>query len=103
LLEADVEEELRIGIELLGGQCLKFTVPGRRGAPDRIILMPGGLIVFVELKTIGGVLESWQKRFHTMLRSLGFRVEVLWTKEQVRAFFPTLRSTSSRHTQETAG
>lgn len=86
MLEEVVETDLVEGVEARGGECLKFTVPGRVGPPDRIVLMPGARIIFVETKAPDGVLKSWQKRFHTMLRLLGFRVEVLWTREQVQDF-----------------
>jgi hypothetical protein len=90
MLEVEIEDYLTEGVELLGGQCLKWVIPGRVGPPDRILLMPGGRIVFVELKTIGGKLEPWQKRFHLMLVELGFRVAVLWTPQQVSDFLLTL-------------
>jgi hypothetical protein len=102
LLEADVEEELRVGVELLDGECLKLTVPNRVGPTDRLVLMPRGRIVFVELKKPKGRVAPWQNRFHERMRVLGFRVEVLWTKEQVRAFFPTLRNMSSHQSREMA-
>jgi VRR-NUC domain len=88
--ENAVESYLVAGIKAKGGECPKFEVPGRKGAPDRIVLMPTALIVFVETKTIGGRLESWQERFHAMLRRLGFRVEVLWTVLQVDEFLATI-------------
>jgi hypothetical protein len=88
--ETKVEKALVDGVELRGGVCLKWTSPGRKGAPDRIVLMPGAHVVFVETKAPDGVLKSWQGRFHTMLRWLGFRVEVLWTLEQVADFLETI-------------
>lgn len=89
--ESSIETDLRIGVEVKGGQCLKWTSPGRVGAPDRIVLMPGQRIVFVETKAPDGTLESWQERFHKMLRGYGFRVVVIWTPEQVNTFLATLR------------
>lgn len=89
LLETEVETYLIKGVELLGGECVKFVSPGRRGAPDRIILMPG-CIIFVETKAPDGVLRPWQSRYHMMLRRFGFRVVTLWTKQQVRDFLLAL-------------
>lgn len=102
--ESSVESELTECVELLGWECWKFTTPGKRGPPDRILLGSGGRIVFVETKRPkGGRLFSWQKRNHEKLRALGFRVEVLWTLEQVRAFLPTLvGSAGSRSDPRTA-
>lgn len=88
--ENSVEDFLREGVEALGGQCIKWTSPGRVGPPDEIVLMPGAQIIFVETKAPDGVLKSWQARFHKMLRELGFRIEVLWTLEQVEEFLATL-------------
>jgi hypothetical protein len=88
--ETKVEGALTYGVELRGGKCLKWTSPGRKGAPDRIVLMPGAHMVFVETKAPGGKLEPWQRRFHTMLWWLGFRVEVLWNLEQVADFLETI-------------
>jgi hypothetical protein len=89
LLETEVEDDLVKGTEALGGECLKFVSPGRVGAPDRIILMPGR-IVFAETKAPDGVLKPWQIRYHEMLRRFGFRVVTLWTKQQVSDFLLTL-------------
>jgi hypothetical protein len=88
--ESSIESDLRIGVEAKGGECLKWTSPGRRGCPDRIVLMPGAKMVFVELKAPDGVLKSWQMRYHTMLRALGFRVVTLWTPAQVTRFLCNL-------------
>ena len=88
--ESSIESDLRIGVEAKGGECLKFSSPQRVGVPDRIVLMPGAQIVFVETKAPDGDVKSWQERCHTMLRSMGFRVEVIWTPQQVTAFLKTL-------------
>jgi len=90
MLESSLEDLLRIGVEEAGGSCLKLVSPGRRGVPDRIVLMPGGRIVFVEMKAPTGKVKPWQNRCHIALRLLGFRVEVLWTPEQVNKFLETL-------------
>ena len=88
--ENKVENRLRVGVENRGGECLKWVSPGRVGPPDEIVLMDGARIIFVETKAPDGVLKSWQARYHKMLRRLGFRVEVLWTCEQVDEFLCSL-------------
>ena len=88
--ELKVEDWLVQGIESLGGWCPKIAALAWVGFPDRTCLLPGGVLVFVETKTIGGSVKSWQKRVHERLRKLGFRVEVLWTIEQVDAFICSL-------------
>jgi Holliday junction resolvase len=48
--EAFVERMLVRQVEALGGACLKVTTLGRRGFFDRLVILPGGRVVFVELK-----------------------------------------------------
>lgn len=51
--EKKVEEHLINRVERAGGLCWKFTSPGTSGVPDRICLLPGGLVFFVECKAPG--------------------------------------------------
>jgi hypothetical protein len=86
--EAVAEAYLRQRVEERGGMCPKFVDPSRRGAPDRMVLLPGRPVYFVEMKRQKvGRLMSWQERYHEDLRRLGHKVSVLWSKEDVDAFF----------------
>jgi hypothetical protein len=86
--EAVAEAYLRQRVEERGGMCPKFIDPSRRGAPDRMVLLPGRPVYFVEMKRQKvGRLMSWQERYHEDLRRLGHKVSVLWSKEDVDAFF----------------
>ncbi|EBD6078502.1 VRR-NUC domain-containing protein [Salmonella enterica] len=51
-----------------------------RHVPDRIVLLPGGRIVFVECKAPGKPPRADQLREHERLRALGFTVVVLDSK-----------------------
>ena len=51
--EKIIEEKLTKTVKQNGGVCWKFTSPGMAGVPDRIVLMPGGRIAFVEVKAPG--------------------------------------------------
>lgn len=73
-LEKSIENVLRKAVEDEGGVCLKWTCPGHRGVPDRMILFSGGIIAFVELKRPGakvkaGGLQEW---WRTKILSFGF-------------------------------
>lgn len=68
-----VENRLVEGIKNLGGKCWKFVSPGMVGVPDRIVLMPGGQLWFVELKAPGKYPKRHQTARHDELRYLGFR------------------------------
>lgn len=79
-----VEAYLYACVKLLRGLCIKLNPFGKRGIPDRLVLIPGGIVLFVELKRpVGGVFEPLQERWHMKLRRMGFTVAVCYTKEQV--------------------
>ena len=62
---------------------MKFIPDDMNGMPDRLILVPNNMCVWVELKTKGGKLEPLQKYMHAKLRVAGQSVYVVWTKAQV--------------------
>ena len=72
--EKDIEEKLRIGIKRIGGLCLKWVSPGYTGVPDRMILLPGGIIRFAELKAPGKTERKRQIVVQHILRHMGFIV-----------------------------
>lgn len=72
-IEKDIETKLRKMVERHGGMCLKWVCPGWAGVPDRIVLLPGGRIIFIELKRpSGGRIASLQRWWRQRLKSLGF-------------------------------
>ena len=73
-LEKDVERKLTEGIKALGGLSYKFISPGNAGVPDRIVILPGGHVVFVELKTWRGQLTVLQMRQIERLRACTVRI-----------------------------
>lgn len=81
MLERDIEAHLVKRVKEAGGIAIKFTSPQRRSVPDRIVLMPGGVVWFAELKAPGKKPTEAQEREHARLRALGFRVEVIDSKE----------------------
>lgn len=84
--EASIERKLRREVAKRGGRALKFISPGWSGAPDRLVLLPGGKIIFVELKAPGKMPRPLQLKRHEELRQLGFHVEVIDSPEGVDDF-----------------
>jgi hypothetical protein len=85
-LEKDVERFLVKGIEKLGGKCYKWVSPNENGVPDRIVLLPKGVIIFVELKNYNGRISQVQKIQHKIIENLGFQVYILNSKQRVHEF-----------------
>lgn len=74
LNEKLIEKKLREEIKKLGGLALKFLPNFWVGAPDRIVLLPGGKVYWVELKSTGQKLRPVQKNRKKELERLGFKV-----------------------------
>ncbi len=79
--EEVIEKHLVNEVKKAGGIAYKFTSPGRRGVPDRIVLLPNGKIIFVECKSPSEKPRPDQLREHARLFALGFNVVVLDSKD----------------------
>lgn len=84
--ESKIEAFLKREVEKRGGRADKWTSPNLPGVPDRIVLLPGGRVIFVELKTEIGKLSGLQKWYHRQLQDLGMDIRTLYSIEQVQAF-----------------
>lgn len=84
-LEKDIEKKLVDIVKKHGGKCLKWNCPGWRGVPDRILLLPGGKVIFAELKRPKGSrvdpLQTWWKE---QLTALGFTVWHIYDHDQLK-------------------
>ena len=84
MLEKDIERHLRDGVKNMGGWCLKMVCPGFTGMPDRMILLRGGRLAFVELKRPGQRERQRQERQrerrqrHRHLRQRSHRCHCRW-------------------------
>ena len=81
--EKTIEKKLSDEVKKRGGLAPKFTSPGFDGMPDRIVLMLGGHMTFVEVKAPGKAPRPLQKARHRMLRQLGFTVYVLDDESEI--------------------
>lgn len=81
--EKYVEQKLAAGAKKMGGLAVKFVSPGLDGVPDRLVLLPGGKMAFVELKAPGKKLRPLQEKRKRTLETLGFQVYVIDKVEQI--------------------
>lgn len=86
MLEKEIEKALVKRVKELGGLCEKFTSPGRRSVPDRIVTLPGGRIIFVECKAPGKKPTELQLRDHERRRNLGCEVIIINDMDDALAF-----------------
>lgn len=84
--ESKIEAKLVRMVRDRGGLCYKFVSPGNPGVPDRLIVLPGGRVIFVELKTEVGRLASIQRWQQEQLRSRGVEVRTLRGLDEVEQF-----------------
>jgi hypothetical protein len=96
--ERDIERYLVERVTAIGGIVRKVRWIGRRGAPDRLVLLPpiieslldSTLVlnrprdpIWVEIKAPGKKLQPHQEREIERLRLYGLRVEVVDSRERV--------------------
>ena len=53
MYESTLERNICNYIKKLGGKAYKWVSPGAPGVPDRIAILPGGKIIFIEVKRPG--------------------------------------------------
>lgn len=90
--EKEIEQKLTLTARQTGGLALKFVSPGMSGMPDRLVLLPGGRMAFVEVKAPGRAPRPLQEARHRTLRRLGFRVFVLDRPEQIGGILDEIRT-----------
>lgn len=93
--ESIIEKHLVKRVKELGGEVRKVQWVGRRGAPDRVVLVPPSRrpwfnldsskyhLIWVELKATGVKPEAHQLREHERMRKMGQRVVVIDSLEGV--------------------
>lgn len=85
-LEKDIERKLVDTVKRHGGKCPKWVSPGWAGVPDRLVLLPGGWIIFVETKRPkGSRVAALQKKWRQWLEDLGFMVRHVYNEADLEA------------------
>jgi hypothetical protein len=90
-----IEKKLRERVKKMNGLALKMWCVTFTGFPDRLVLMPGARMWFVELKTTGKTLSPRQRLVIAMLQKLGFSVWVIDNEETLSNFFTVLNKVTA--------
>ncbi len=83
--EKVIEQQLVKAVKSMGGIAPKLVSPGFDGLPDRLVLLPGGRLAFVELKAPGKSLRPLQEKRKRQLQALGFLVFCVDNVRQIGA------------------
>lgn len=91
--EKTLEARLVREIEARGGMALKYTSQYHRGIPDRIVLLPPGVLTFVELKSTGQKPTKLQMHAMGKLFTLGFDCKVIDSTESLNEYLAAVDAT----------
>ncbi|MEY8524553.1 VRR-NUC domain-containing protein [Lachnospiraceae bacterium 38-10] len=89
--ESELEIKFCSIVREAGGKAYKFVSPGNAGVPDRIVVLPGGKVGFVELKRPGEEPRKLQRLRLEELRKLGCHAAVVDSAEDAAAFVSQVR------------
>jgi len=92
MTEKTVEKALVKRVLGLGGLAIKFVPGGTNGMPDRLILLPGGRVAFVECKRPGEKVSKIQEYRIQQLRQLGFLVWIVDSVNEIEKFVMEMMS-----------
>lgn len=91
--EKTLEHIFVMEVKRVGGLALKFVSPGFDGVPDRLVLLQGGKVGFVEVKAPGKYPRPLQESRLRLLRKMGFKAYVLGDKKQIGGIIDDIRAT----------
>ena len=86
MLESELESRFVREVKRIGGRAPKWVSPGNNGVTDRLVILPGGRTIYVELKAPGKPLKPLQVRWAKILRNMGHRVYKIDSHEDIDQF-----------------
>lgn len=90
MTEKAIEKKLREEVKKKGGIALKLAAPYFNGMPDRLIILPGGITRFAELKSTGKTQTPLQITVMKKLQKLGHKVAVIDDQETLTTFLNSI-------------
>ncbi|NHN33524.1 VRR-NUC domain-containing protein [Paenibacillus agricola] len=90
--ESTLERRLVREVERIGGQAPKWVSPGNRGVPDRLVILPDGRTLYVEMKAPGKPLSPLQAKWAKTLRELGHGVYKIDCNDGIDRFIAEVKA-----------
>ena len=84
--EKKIERYFKAQLEKRGALVFKFVSPGQAGVPDRVVLLPGGRVVFAEMKAPGEKPRPLQRAVFARMARAGHPVYIIDSREAVKRF-----------------
>lgn len=84
--ESALEKRFVKEVQSKGGRAPKWISPGNRGVPDRLVILPGGKTIYVEMKAPGKPLDPLQVKWASILKNLGHEVYKIGSHEDIDRF-----------------
>ncbi len=97
--EKVLEKKLVEEIKKLGGKALKFSSMTDTSYPDRLVMLPGEIVGWVELKSTGKKQTKLQKLRSDELHEMGFDVFVVDSFEYLERVVNYFRSRTTEAMQ----
>ena len=91
-----LEKKLREEVKRLGGIAFKFVPLHVAGIPDRICLLPGGRVFFVEVKDEKAQVKPLQNLWRGRLEKLGFTWYLLSSEKTLNIIIQNERKQLTR-------
>lgn len=91
------ERELSKYVDDTGGMAVKLLSQFIKGLPDRMFLLPGGVVVFVEFKSTGKKPTKIQSYIHAKMQALGFLVYVVDSVESYEEVKGLIKQLTNKH------
>lgn len=92
MLEKHIEQKFKKAVENAGGICLKLDPTTMVGIPDRLAILPGNHIAFIELKAPGKHPRPIQTHRHNQLRAIGCMVRILDNPDDIERLIHEIRA-----------
>ena len=91
--EKAIEHYFCAQMRLLGLPCIKQFNPYEAGWPDRLVVLPNRIVIWVEFKSKGKKPTALQQHRHKALAQLSQAVFVISTREEAEALVERIRTT----------
>ena len=101
--ESELERYFCDRLKKLGCLVYKFVSPGNAGVPDRLVVLPGGGVMFFELKAPGGRPRSLQKAQIARLKKQGCTVGVIDSRQKADRWIADLKNLIAKWGEESSG